>query len=656
MKKNLLSVLCGLAVAASISLSAWATELPAGVLNYVRQKDPNVRVRFDGLVLFSNGESYVPVIPQDPTLNPDPQQVLVSVPEDAPFPDLIQFDNHFFLMRLIQTSSGRLTFPKMDEYPIQLKEGLLPQDFVLPSNLYIPVELKVILGALPYNPSYTPTLNPVIVPVAKQLESTPVAQNPGAPKPMRSRLTYIFNLLEQKIAMIDPISGRKQGDITLDCVPSSLTLSQNGKLLFAPCLSTNELVVVDTGSNLVKTRVPVGQRPDAVMVLPDNNAVVVSNRYSKFLSIINTDELIVGEKLDLPGNGGAMAFVPDGKRLVVADAFKPLVYLVNLETRMLEKTIKLPLPEKKTLSDISAMRVLNSEHPELWVASRTQHKVAVINLATDTIIKTLDVGAKPVDFAVNGNRLFVLSAGDARLDVIDWPNRTLLEPVPLADDSFPSDLVTVPSEQRAYITAAGSDTFTIVDLESAQVETIKPVEFRASMITMTPETEVVVESTPAGQPTEVLPPMPVGTPAQPEPTAIGPEQNSAEEKPAPKFSVKEERKQKKALEKAAKRAQKNQQAEAENKPVATPETVPAADPVIETSKQAPAATEPSITTQGPLPVQSSGRLMFNLDRGKQKQKEASLENAEPAASQFQSAESAAPATEPPPMMDESISN
>src|SRR5690242_19189148 len=117
-----------LTMAVSALPIAGATDLPAGVLSYLRQKDPKVKVRFDGLVLFSNGQSYVPVIPQDPSLNADSQQVIATLPEKDPYPDLIQFDNNFFLMRLVQTSSGRLTFPKMSEYPLQLKEGLLPQD------------------------------------------------------------------------------------------------------------------------------------------------------------------------------------------------------------------------------------------------------------------------------------------------------------------------------------------------------------------------------------------------------------------------------------------------------------------------------------------------------------------------------------------------
>lgn len=471
---------CALSLMMSAGTVALATELPPGVLNYLRQKDPKVKVRFDGLVLFSNGESYVPVIPQDPGLNPDSQLVIATLPENKAYPDLIQFDNNFFLMRLILTSSGRMTFPKMDEYPLQLKEGLLPQDFVMPGNLFIPVELKIILGALPYKPDYVPEKKPVLVP-----PSVALSQQGGeaAQFTVTNRQTYIFDLNGQKILAIEPLTGKNIGEVSIGGVPASMEVSLDGKLLFVPSLSSNELVVVDTGSNLVKTRVPVGQRPDSVLYIPAKQEVIVSNRYSAFLSVIDAAELKAGVKVPLPGNGGMMALMPgkDSQKLLVADAGKPQLYLVDLSTRAVEKTIPAP-------ADISAIKVFKETegHLEIWVASRSQNEVTALDL-NGTVLKKLTVGKKPVDMAYYENQLFVLSAGDARVDVIDLGNKTLKPSIALPEDSFPSDMVSIPSEQRAYITTAGSTDFITLNLPLKQIENTLPVSFRASMISMTPD-------------------------------------------------------------------------------------------------------------------------------------------------------------------------
>jgi hypothetical protein len=484
--KRLLLPLClALAVSASMVPHSPATELPSGVLNYLRHKDPHVKVRFDGVVVFSNGETYVPVLPQDPSLNPDSQQVVAAFPEKAAFPDLIQFDNNFFLMRLIQTASGRLTFPKMAAYPLQLKEGMLPQDFVLPDNLFIPVELKVILGSLPYNPS---NKTPDVVPAPVQATSPLAANNSASTNVYQlkstGRLTYVFDLVEQKLIGIDAITGHKQGDVALDCVPSSLKLSGDGKLLFAPCLSTNELVVVDTGSNLVKTRVPVGQRPDAVLYLDESKEVVVSNRFSPFLSLISSEELIAGQRIDLPGNGGAMVRVPGGKspQLAVADAFKAQVYLVDMTTRAVIKTLK-------AVPDITALRAYRDAdgRVQIWAASRTESQLALIDAEHDKILKTLTIGAKPVDMADFGDKLYVVCAGASRVDVVHRPSLTVTASIPLDADAFPSGIAAMADEKRALIVTAAANNLVVLNLAGSQVENTFPVEFRANMIATVPD-------------------------------------------------------------------------------------------------------------------------------------------------------------------------
>jgi DNA-binding beta-propeller fold protein YncE len=497
-KRLLLPICCALALSVSAMPLALATDLPPGVLSYLRHKDPHVKVRFDALVMFSNGETYVPVIPQDPSLNPDSQQVVSVVPGKAAYPDLIQFDNNFFLMRMIQTASGRLTFPKMAEYPIQLKEGLLPQDFVLPDNLFIPVELKVILGALPYNPNNAPAPSPAKPPASSpSVALSPLGDNPTGhpgdhvyptelPHHLKStvQLTYVFDLAEQKLIGVDTLTGRKQGDVPLDCVPSSLKLSEDGRLLFAPCLSTNELVVIDTGSNLVKTRIPVGQRPDAVLYLGNSKEVLVSNRFSPFLSLVNSAELVGGQKIDLPGNGGAMAVVPGGRtpQIVVADAFKDQIYLVDMNSRAVVKTLK-------AVEDITAVQVFREAQGQLrvWAVSRTKGQLVLVDVDTNKILKTLDIGAKPVDMVAYGDKLYVVCAGANQVSVVDRASQSLVTNIAMDADAFPSGIVTMNAERRAYVVTAAANSLVVINLDTNQLESVFPVEFRANMIATVPD-------------------------------------------------------------------------------------------------------------------------------------------------------------------------
>jgi DNA-binding beta-propeller fold protein YncE len=486
------ALLLAVGLSLGVAVQVFATELPPGVLSYIRQKDPQVKVRFDGVVMFSHGDTYVPVFPQDLSLSPDPQQVVANFPAKAKYPDLIQFDNNFFLMRLIQTASGRLTFPKMAEYPIQLKEGLLPQDFLLPDNLYIPVELKVILGGLPYNPGNEG-------PAPKTGQAKPQQSNSpkagvssgsilvnGAPTQeflhqlkSTSKLTYVFDLTEQKLLGIDTVSGRKQADVQLDCVPSSLKLSTDGQLLFAPCLSTNELVVVDTGANLVKTRIPVGQRPDATLYLPASHQVIVSNRFSPYLSVVNSIELVSSQKIDLPGNGGALAVIPGTltPQIAVADAFEAKIYLLDLNSRLVSKTLT-------AIEDMSALQAFRDVQGKmtLWAISRTKNQLVVIDPDSDKILRMISLGAKPVDMAVYDDKTYIVCAGANQVDVVDRASRSISARIPLESGDFPAGLVVMNDEKRAYVITAAANSLVVLNLDNNTIQSTLPVDFRASMI------------------------------------------------------------------------------------------------------------------------------------------------------------------------------
>jgi|GEM_PF-2212600 len=529
---------------------SWATDLPPAVLNYLKSRDPAVNVRFDGLVSFPNGERYIPVIPQDPMLTQESQGVVSIVPEKSAYPDLVEFDNHYFLLRLIETSSGRLTFAKLDNYPIQLKEGLLPQDLVLPDNLYIPLELKVILGALPYNPTYkapasssaqtpvkqpvkntpkTPAVPNVIVHATthspNKTTQTPLASGdkimsqgkaetpfPTAPKNsaakhgLSSSTGYIYDLETQKLLQINAVTGKEEAEVPLDSVPSSLLLSRDGKLLFAPCQSNNELVVIDTHANLIKTRLPVGERPTHALLLPKYHQIAVSNMFSPFLSVVDTETLLAEkDKVVLPGNGGVMAVYPEAVQLrpatlppplnaakdnitlplppraAIADATEGKIYILNLDTRLVEKTFNAP-------PDISAITVLSSAEGgwEIWVASRTKNQVVLLDGQTGTTLVTMEVGRKPLAFANDKDTLFVLCAGDAKLSVINRIKRTLSEPLPLEENSFPSAMMSLEDTRRAYITTAGSDRLFVLNMSTKSIESTLPVKFRTNLLALLP--------------------------------------------------------------------------------------------------------------------------------------------------------------------------
>lgn len=491
----------GLLLGSAAWLEAEATKLPPGVIHYLEEKDPGVRIRFDGLVTLSNGENYLPVIPQDPQLmNRNAMQVVKTEPEQAKTPDLIQFDNNYFLIRLIKTPGGRLSLPVRRDYPIQLKEGLLPQDLVLPANLFIPSGLKIILGELPYNPStdagddlpdsLTAIMDAAVMDMDKPALTEPHLQS-------AANRVFLYNLDKQQLTVIDPQTGTVLGAIGLGCVPANVRIHPALPLAFVTCLSTDELAVIDTTADLVKTRIPVGENPADILILEEQGKVVVSNRFSNHLSFVDLTSLLPEETLPLPGQGGLMARYSQNI-LIVADAFDDQIYLVDLRTGTVARTLT-GIPNTTGLW----LYVNRDNRPEVWVTSRSTHQLKSIDLLTGEALATIDVGKKPVGMVADNGKLFVLSAGDARIDVVDMAQRRKTADILLGQYSFPADIFKPINQSRAFIAAANETRMFIVDLNKERVAQTVNIPFRANVIAYTGT--VSAKEPPPGQVPDPLP-------------------------------------------------------------------------------------------------------------------------------------------------------
>ncbi len=460
----------------TVPVAAFATTLPAAVLKYVKDKDPEAKIRFDGMVIYSNGETYLPVIPQDPTLSPIPQQVLRVVPEEAMYPDLVEFDNTFFLIRLVQTASGRLTMPRMDDYPIELREGLLPQDLILPTNLFIPSELKVILGELPYNPTFEATTAPQAPVGVGILEKIPIAVDK---RDTDSRL-FLFSMDDQQVLALNAGKGDILQRYSLNCVPSDLVLSKDQTMLFATCLTTNELVALDVSSSLIKTRIPVGKRPGALLHLPDRNQILVSNRFASHLSLVDTTSLMRPKDIPVSGNGGVMARLSDNL-ILVADGAKPQVHVVDLDVGDVVKTLQ-------GVANTSAMVIdkADPERPVLWLSSRTEHEVVVVDILTNREKTRFRVGSKPTDLAIDDERVYVLSAKEATLTAYNKESFNRDASVSLPSESFPVDMTLGAQERRLYIIGAGQKGVWSVDTSTMALDQSISTDMRAQTLVFVP--------------------------------------------------------------------------------------------------------------------------------------------------------------------------
>ena len=145
--RKLLLAICIMVMACSTSFGA---KVPDDVRNYINNNVPNADIRFDGVIVFPSNTVYLPLFP---SLFSDVKTL--SIKETYPAgrdirqePDVIIFNNDFVLMKVLTDGTGHRTVAHLNNPPLQVRTGLLPQDMLVPSGLIIPENIKGIIGNL----------------------------------------------------------------------------------------------------------------------------------------------------------------------------------------------------------------------------------------------------------------------------------------------------------------------------------------------------------------------------------------------------------------------------------------------------------------------------------------------------------------------------
>jgi hypothetical protein len=467
-----------LACISSIVSTASATTLPKTVLDYLRQSDKSVQVRFDGVITTSTNDVYLPVLPQRQIKDNETAIVGTETPL-AEKPDLITFSNGVYLIRVIRTTSGKLALAKVDPYPIGLKEGLLPQDLLLPGALYIPAELKVILGDLPYNPMPRP--EGAELPAAEVFNPTPPSTESDLATERTfdtpSNTIYATQLSQQKLVRFQltgsadapPSLNSKEG-LKLGCLPINLHGDNNttGTVshIAAPCLNTSEVVIIDAETHSIQARITVAA-PIAHSI-SDGKRLWLTHRTVNAITVIDISKRQIVETIDPGIRGYAMAV--DDQYLYVSDVSKPSVTVWDRKN----KNVRSTLPG---LISTAAMSLKAVNHtPLLWLASRTGDNVSAVNLATGKVLKTVNVSKKPVSFAhhpEHPNVIWVVSGGGHSIEKITEKGE--VKPwVSLPKGSFPNQLRFLDAH-TGLITAVGGRHAYLVGMDNANAGKLTPI-------------------------------------------------------------------------------------------------------------------------------------------------------------------------------------
>jgi YVTN family beta-propeller protein/autotransporter-associated beta strand protein len=226
---------------------------------------------------------------------------------------------------------------------------------------------------------------------------------------------YVTNISSNNVSVIDTGTNSVVATVGVGAFPFVAAVSPNGAFVYVSNNGGSSVSVINAANNSVSATVTVGAAPAGLAITPDGTRVYVANFSSNSVSVIDTaTNTVIGAAIPVGNSPTGLAIAPDGSRAYVTNTNSNSISVINTATNTVIG------PPIAVGSNPDAVAV-SPNGTRIYVTSFNSNSVSVINAATNTVVATIPVGAGPegVVFSPDGTRAYVANSGSNNVSVID---------------------------------------------------------------------------------------------------------------------------------------------------------------------------------------------------------------------------------------------
>lgn len=337
-----------------IGQAAFASKIPDAELNFIKKEIGNVNVRFDGMLQFPDGTSYIPVYPLKSEFPENNVALSITIPAKKSIkdkPDFFMFNTNFAFFK-IKNDNGKSTIIYNEQIPAVVKMGLLPQDLLVPVGFQLPAELRIIIGDLiiPFTPSKEYKEVIISKETTKDLPTVNIVSS--AAEQLSGRYFYTTSFNKNALTVLNADTGKPFKQIDFSSIPSDVKLSNDGKYILLTTWKNPELYVVDANKAEVLKAINVGQKPSYIAVSKIDNVAYVANRDENTISVIDLVTMKALDNIIVKGNPTYLELSENGEKLYYLDATSGIVYYVQKNDDVFNPYVSKPLFRTNNISKI----------------------------------------------------------------------------------------------------------------------------------------------------------------------------------------------------------------------------------------------------------------------------------------------------------------
>ena len=460
--KNLYKHLCVIAlvlslffISASVSL---ATTLPENIQNVIKDELPQASIRFDGLVSLPDGTIYLPVLPS----NPDKKakgKIVYTVPANkklSQYPNVVLFDTNFALLKVIKTKDGKSTIAQPKDIPLVVKTGLFPQDMLVPPGLYIPDELKIMMGDLKIS-----TTSSRVNDIFKEgvLQKNTSVTTKFQPVQYMSGKTLLISSLDSKIVNVVPTdSTTPKFTLTLENLPKFILPVCNDDYILVAAAGKTYIDVADVKNEVIAKKLDLSYQPSEIILNSDKTRAYVSVCDDQSIFVIDLKSMSLLEKIKIKGYPKNISISQDDKIIVYQDKNTGDIYTLSLDESYLNKYVY-------NASNVSKLIIKDKN---IYILSRTLSELHVVDTEIKDLIYKQKVAQKPVDMILRGNILYILGSSN-ELDTFNLDDFSYNNKIKFGNTGFAKNIVPVENTNLFLITNVSDKKYFVYDYKNNQI-------------------------------------------------------------------------------------------------------------------------------------------------------------------------------------------
>jgi YVTN family beta-propeller protein len=313
---------------------------------------------------------------------------------------------------------------------------------------------------------------------------------------------YVADEGANAVSVIDAATFKKIGSIQVGQGPHNVQVSPDGKWVWitnngepgkaAEKVPKSEhgamagavaLWAIDTATDAVVAKVPVGMHPAHVVVTSDGRTAYITNGGDNTVSVVNTAAQRVTEVIPVGVSPHGLRISPDGKQAWVANLKGGTVSVIDIESR-------------KQITQIAAGRGpaqvgFTPDGRFAFVSLSGENKVAVIDPASRKVMRKIAVGTVPIQVYATPDSALVLVANQGTagkpgttVSVIDVASMKVAGTIKTGAGAH--GVVIDRDGRQAFVTNTYANTVSVIDIAERKVIATVPVGKGPNGISMAP--------------------------------------------------------------------------------------------------------------------------------------------------------------------------